>query len=62
MGLYFSKKMSLWTDCKYTVWEDYVIIYKVRNEYVELYRVVNRYQDITIFLIDNRGYPSQPYK
>ena len=47
MGSDLSKRVSFWTDYKYAIWEDYVIIYKVGNEYVEIYRVVNRYQDIT---------------
>lgn len=48
MGADLSKRVSFRTDYKYTVWNDYVIIYKVGKEYVEIYRVVNRYQDITI--------------
>ena len=47
MGSDLSKRVSFWTDYKYAIWEDYVIIYKVDNEYVEIYRVINRYQDIT---------------
>ena len=47
MGADLSKRVSFRTDCKYAIWEEYVIIYKVGNEYVEIYRVVNRYQDIT---------------
>ena len=31
---------------EYAVWEDYVIIYKIRKDHVEIYRVINRYQDI----------------
>ena len=46
-GVRSSKRVSFRTDYKYAIWEDYVIIYKVRNEYVEIYRVINRYQDIT---------------
>ena len=46
MGSDLSKRVIFRTDCKYAVWEDYVIIYKVSKEYVEIYRVVNRYQDI----------------
>ena len=47
MGSDLSKRVSFRTDYKYAIWEDYVIIYKVRKEDVEIYRVVNRYQDIT---------------
>jgi len=47
IGADLSNRVSFRTDYKYAVWEDYVIIYKVRKEYVEIYRVVNRYQDIT---------------
>lgn len=47
IGADLSKRVSFWTDYKYAIWEDYVIIYKVSSEYVEIYRVVNRYQDIT---------------
>ena len=47
MGSDLSKRVSFRTDYKYAIWEDYVMIYKVKNEYVEIYRVVNRYQDIT---------------
>lgn len=46
MGTDLSKKVSFQTDYKYTVWKNYVIIYKVIEEYVEIYRVVNRYRDI----------------
>lgn len=47
MGSDLSKRVSFWTDYKYAIWEDYVIIYKIGKEYVEIYRVINRYQDIT---------------
>ena len=47
MGSDLAKRVSFRTDYKYAIWENYVIIYKVRNEYVEIYRVINRYQDIT---------------
>lgn len=47
IGADLSKRISFCTHYKYAVWNDYVIIYKVRKEYVEIYRVVNRYQDIT---------------
>ena len=47
MGSNLSKRVSFRTDYKYAIWEDYVIIYKVRKEDVEIYRVINRYQDIT---------------
>ena len=47
MGSDLSKRVSFRTDYKYAIWEDYVIIYKVRKEDVEIYRVINRYQDIT---------------
>ena len=47
IGADLSKRVNFRTDCKYAIWEDYVIIYKAGNEYVEIYRVVNRYQDIT---------------
>lgn len=46
MGSDLAKRVSFRTDYKYAIWENYVIIYKVRNEYVEIYRVINRYQDI----------------
>lgn len=47
IGSALSKRVNFWTDYKYAIWEEYVIIYKIGNEYVEIYRVVNRYQDIT---------------
>ena len=47
MGADLFKRVSFRTDYKYAIWEDYVIIYKVRKEDVEIYRVINRYQDIT---------------
>ena len=47
MGADLSKRVNFRTEYKYVVWNDYVIIYKVRKEFVEIYRVVNRYQDIT---------------
>ena len=47
MGSDLSKRVSFRTDYKYALWEDYVIIYKVRKEDVKIYRVINRYQDIT---------------
>ena len=47
MGADLSKRVSFRTDCKYAIWEDYVIIYKVSDEFAEIYRVINRYQDIT---------------
>ena len=47
IGPDLSKRVGFRTDYKYTIWEDYVIIYKMGNEYVEIYRVLNRYQDIT---------------
>lgn len=47
IGSDLSKRVSFRTDYKYAIWEDYVIIYKVRKEDVEIYRVINRYQDIT---------------
>ncbi|MCQ4669759.1 type II toxin-antitoxin system RelE/ParE family toxin [Lactonifactor longoviformis] len=47
IGVDLSKKVGFRTDYKYAVWEDYVIIYKIRKEYVEIYRIINRYQDIT---------------
>ena len=46
MGSDLSKRVSFWTDYKYAIWEDYVIIYKTGTEYLEIYRVINRYQDI----------------
>ena len=42
-----SKRVSVWTDYKYAIWENYVIIYKVYNASVAIYSVINRYQDIT---------------
>ena len=42
-----SKQISFRTEYKYSIWEDYEIIYKVEKECVEIYRVINRYQDIT---------------
>ena len=47
MGSNLSKRVSFRTDYKYAIWEEYVILYKVRKEDVEIYRVINRYQDIT---------------
>ena len=47
MGADLSKRVSIRTDYKYAVWENYVIIYKAGEEYVEIYRVVNRYRNIT---------------
>ena len=47
IGADLSKRVSLRTDYKYAVRENYVIIYKVGEEYLEIYRVVNRYRDIT---------------
>ena len=47
IGTDLSKRVKFRTDYKYAIWEDYVIIYKVRKEFVEIYRVANRYQDIT---------------
>jgi addiction module RelE/StbE family toxin len=47
IGVDLSKRVSFKTDCKYVVWEDYVVLYKVGKDAVEIYRVVNRYQDIT---------------
>lgn len=47
IGADLSKRVNFRTEYKYVVWNDYVIIYKVRKEFVEIYRVVNRYQDIT---------------
>lgn len=47
IGADLSKRVSFRTDYKYIVWNDYVIIYKVRKEFVEIYRIINRYQDIT---------------
>lgn len=39
MGTDLSKKVSFQTDYKYTVWKNYVIIYKMVEEYVEIYRI-----------------------
>ena len=47
IGADLSKRVRFWTDYKYAIWKDHVIIYKSGDEYVEIYRVVNRYQDIT---------------
>lgn len=47
LGSDLSKRVNFYTDYKYAVWNDYVIIYKVRKEFVEICRIVNRYQDIT---------------
>ena len=47
IGSDLSKRVSFRTDYKYAIWENYVIIYKVKSDYVEIYRVINRYQDIT---------------
>ena len=46
IGADLSKRVSFRTDYKYAVWNNYVIIYKIREKYVEIYRVINRYQDI----------------
>ena len=32
MGADLPKRVSFQTDCKYAIWEDYVIIYKVNSE------------------------------
>lgn len=50
IGADLSRRVSFRTDYKYVVWEDYIIIYKIRKEYVEIYRVLNRYQDLTKIL------------
>ncbi len=47
MGTDLSKRVSFYTDYKYVVWKEYVIIYKIGKEFVEIYRVLNHYQDIT---------------
>lgn len=47
MGSQLSKRVSFRTNYKYSVWNDYIIIYKIGTEFVEIYRVINRYQDIT---------------
>ena len=47
MGADLSKRVSFWTDYKYAICGNYVVLYKIGEEYVEIYRVVNRYQDIT---------------
>lgn len=46
IGADLSKRVSFRTDYKYAVWNNYVILYKIREKYVEIYRVINRYQDI----------------
>lgn len=53
IGADLTRRVRLRTDYKYTVWTDYVIIYKIRDEYVEIYRVINRYQDITRIFDNN---------
>ncbi|MBE5946400.1 MAG: type II toxin-antitoxin system RelE/ParE family toxin [Lachnospiraceae bacterium] len=47
MGADLSKRVSFWTDYKYAISGNYVVLYKIGDVYVEIYRVVNRYQDIT---------------
>ena len=47
IGNDLSKRVMFKTDCKYVVWNDYVVLYKVSKEAVEIYRIINRYQDIT---------------
>ena len=47
IGADLSKRVKFKTDCKYVVWSDYVVLYKVSKEAVEIYRIINRYQDIT---------------
>lgn len=47
IGADLLRRVGFRTDYKYTVWNDYVIIYKIGKEFVEIYRVVNCYQDIT---------------
>ena len=42
-----AKRVSFWTDYKYVICGNYVVLYKIGKEYVEIYRVVNRHQDIT---------------
>lgn len=46
IGSDLSKRVSFRTNYKYTVWKDYVIIYKLNQEYIEIYRVISRYQDM----------------
>ncbi|WP_455716318.1 type II toxin-antitoxin system RelE/ParE family toxin [Anaerosporobacter sp.] len=47
IGADLSKRVSFKTDYKYSVCENYVVLYKAGMEYVEIYRVLNRFQDIT---------------
>ena len=47
IGADLSKRVKFKTDCKYVVWNDYVVLYKVSKDAVEIYRIINRYQDIT---------------
>ena len=47
MGADLAKRVSFWTDYKYAISGNYVVLYKIGKEYVEIYRVVNWYQDIT---------------
>ena len=48
-----AKRVSFWTDYKYVICGNYVVLYKIGKEYVEIYRVVNRYQDITKIFLSN---------
>ena len=41
-----AKRVSFWTDYKYVICGNYVVLYKIGKEYVGVCRVVNRYQDI----------------
>ena len=47
MGADLAKRVIFWTDYKYVICGNYVVLYKIGKEYVKIYRVVNRYQDIT---------------
>lgn len=47
MGADLAKRVSFWTDYKYTISGNYVVLYRIGDKYVEIFRVVNRYQDIT---------------
>lgn len=47
IGASLSKRVSFKTDYKYLVYENYIVLYRIRQDLVEIYRVIDRYQDIT---------------
>ncbi len=47
IGADLSKRVKFKSDYRYSVWKDYVIIYKTTDYFIEIYRVINCYRDIT---------------